>query len=170
MRSKNYGHTLNRKALTLRANLERVSRFHASIFRFCSSQIFVARAVPRGAIDSVRPRTAAMPHDEDHENSTTNANGDVDETQSQKAPNPPPPAQRWSLFSIPSPLRQLFNKFPLVTYAANDLPARASGSRERHALYIFATEESAREGRPSYNPGCLKWQVCLLARSFVKCF
>jgi metaxin len=26
-------------------------------------------------------------------------------------------------------------------------------------LHVFTTEEDAKNGRPSFNPGCLKWQV-----------
>jgi len=62
-----------------------------------------------------------------------------------------------NIFSVPAPIRQLFDKFPLVTYPQNDLPLRTH--RDRHVLYVFVTEDGAAAGAPSYNPACLKWQV-----------
>lgn len=67
-----------------------------------------------------------------------------------------PPQQWWSM---PTPIRRLFDKFPLRTYPANKLPQRATGDRSQHLLYVFTTPEAARRGNPSFNPGCLKWQV-----------
>ncbi|KAG6252033.1 hypothetical protein E4U24_000840, partial [Claviceps purpurea] len=64
------------------------------------------------------------------------------------------------LFTAPQPIRTLFKLFPLRVHDAEALPARAPDRvRERARLHVFSTEEDARLGRPSYNPGCLKWQV-----------
>lgn len=63
-------------------------------------------------------------------------------------------------FRIPPLIKRVFDEFPLVTYEANELPIRATKLGTQHALYIFATEEGARDGRPSFNPACLRWQVC----------
>ncbi|TGO30831.1 hypothetical protein BPAE_0003g01160 [Botrytis paeoniae] len=74
------------------------------------------------------------------------------------------------LFSIPRPVKKLFDKVPVVTYPANELPQRSPGARGRRndrdarlpSLYIFCREgEEENEGRPSFNPGCLKWQTFL---------
>ena len=69
------------------------------------------------------------------------------------------PQQRGSIFTIPPPLKRLFDTFPLVTYPANQLPLRAPRNRHQHALYVFTTADGAVSGAPSYNPSCLKWQV-----------
>jgi hypothetical protein len=73
----------------------------------------------------------------------------------------PPPQPSHSLFSVPTPIKQLFDRFPILTYAANDLPQRAPRKRNAHMLYVFATERGVAEGAPSYNPACLKWQVSI---------
>lgn len=73
------------------------------------------------------------------------------------------------LFSIPKPVKKLFDKVPIITYPANGLPQRSPGAKnsknDRDArlpsLYIFCREGEEDEGKPSFNPGCLKWQVCL---------
>lgn len=69
-----------------------------------------------------------------------------------------------SIFSIPAPIKRVFNQFPLITYAENELPLRAPTpkSREEHVLHVFTTARDAQDGRPSYNPNCLKWQTYLL--------
>ncbi|KAL9126506.1 MAG: hypothetical protein Q9217_004452 [Psora testacea] len=64
----------------------------------------------------------------------------------------------------PRPIRRVFDKFPLVTYDANELPQRSATLRSEHALYVFITVERANKRRPSFNPGCLKWQAYLLFR------
>jgi hypothetical protein len=71
------------------------------------------------------------------------------------------PAAKTSYFSIPAPLRRIFDQFPLVTYPENESPLRVSRHRDQDVLHIFATEEDARNGRPSFNPACLKWQTYL---------
>lgn len=70
---------------------------------------------------------------------------------------------------LPSAIKVLFDKVPLVTYDTNPLPARSSKSSKRPRLYVFSTPEDAAAGRPSFNPTCLKWQVCILQKiSFFK--
>ncbi|KAK4546887.1 hypothetical protein LTR36_001619 [Oleoguttula mirabilis] len=64
-----------------------------------------------------------------------------------------------SFFTIPPPVKRIFDKFPLVTYAENELPSRAPKERGKHVLHIFTSEEDARKGRPSFNPACVKWQA-----------
>ncbi len=65
------------------------------------------------------------------------------------------------LVSIPRPLKRLFDKFPLHTYPANELPVGSPRRNKLPTLYIFSDDEDARLGKPSYHPGCLKWQVCV---------
>jgi metaxin len=79
-----------------------------------------------------------------------------------------PPTPR--LLAIPQPLRRLFNAFPLHTLPPNALPYRSpsssaspsssssSSSAGHHRLYIFTDNA---DGRPSYNPSCLKAQSAL---------
>lgn len=77
------------------------------------------------------------------------------------------PAPPWQ-WPIPRPLQYLFDSVPLRVYEATELPARSrpATSDTLPTLYVFASEEDARLGRPSFNPGCLKWQVsfCLPLR------
>lgn len=63
------------------------------------------------------------------------------------------------IFEVPGPVRQLFDRFPLRTYPANELPQRSPRRREEHSLYIFTTWQASQNGEPSFNPTCLKWQV-----------
>lgn len=72
-----------------------------------------------------------------------------------------------SIWSLPPPVKRIFDKFPLTTYEANEVPARAPRNRSKHVLHVFTTEEHARSGRPSFNPGCLKWQVSQVDRKAV---
>jgi metaxin len=69
-----------------------------------------------------------------------------------------------SVFSIPLPVKRLFDKFPLVTYAPNDLPHPSSGAGKGrgHVLFLWTAHEDASERVASFNPNCLKWQVSLL--------
>lgn len=62
-------------------------------------------------------------------------------------------------FTVPAPVKRLFDKFPLTTYPANEIPQR-SQSNGANQLFVFTDARGAREGRPSFNPQCLKWQVC----------
>ena len=76
-----------------------------------------------------------------------------------------PPTASWtqkqqsSIFRIPTPLKRVFDKFPLVQYEENELPLRAAKDKSQHVLHVFTTDADAKDGRPSFNPGCLKWQV-----------
>ncbi|GAB7365641.1 hypothetical protein MBLNU230_g6705t1 [Neophaeotheca triangularis] len=67
--------------------------------------------------------------------------------------------QQRGWFSIPPALKEIFDRYPLVEYARNELPLRAPRKREENVLYIFTTERDARAGRASFNPACLKWQT-----------
>jgi metaxin len=67
-----------------------------------------------------------------------------------------------ALFSIPTPLKKLFDLVPVVVYPPNQLPQRAPKSSRVPSLYVFSTEQGAAAGRPSFNPSCLKWQVSTL--------
>jgi hypothetical protein len=62
-------------------------------------------------------------------------------------------------FSIPAPVKQLFDLVPVVTYPPNQLPLRAPKSARIPSLYVFSKDQDAAAGRPSFNPSCLKWQV-----------
>lgn len=69
-------------------------------------------------------------------------------------------ASKTPWFTTPAPIKRLFDKFPLTTYPPNELPRREGRIGAQCTLYIFATDEDVRGDRPSFNPGCLKWQVC----------
>lgn len=64
-------------------------------------------------------------------------------------------------YSPPEPIKRAFDKFPLATYTPNTLPRRSPRDRSKNVLHIFASEIVARQGGPSHNPGCLKWQAYL---------
>jgi len=64
-----------------------------------------------------------------------------------------------NLFSIPAPVKRLFDKVPVLVYPPNELPRRTPRSTKLASLYVFIGDEDAAAGRPSFNPGCLKWQV-----------
>ncbi|KAF1944029.1 hypothetical protein EJ02DRAFT_452871 [Clathrospora elynae] len=66
-----------------------------------------------------------------------------------------------SIFSVPAPIKQLFDRFPLHTYALHELPQRAPRHRNAHVLYLFTSDEGVLTGAPSHNPACLKWQAYL---------
>lgn len=83
-----------------------------------------------------------------------------DDSQSAAASSGPLKQERTSpWFSVPEPVRRVFDKFPLRTYPTNDLPRRSPRRRKTATLYIFTSPKSARRGAPSFNPACLKWQV-----------
>jgi len=63
--------------------------------------------------------------------------------------------------SIPPAIKTLFDQFPITTYAANEPPQRAPKFSRTPDLYIFSSDENVAAGRPSFNPGCLKWQTFL---------
>ncbi|KAL6235934.1 hypothetical protein BDW75DRAFT_239665 [Aspergillus navahoensis] len=64
-------------------------------------------------------------------------------------------------FSVPAPIKRVFDRFPLLTYPANDLPHHAGSGRNGNQLFVFIDAAGARRGRPSFNPQCLKWQAYL---------
>lgn len=68
-------------------------------------------------------------------------------------------AVSWPFFTTPQPIKRLFDKFPLYTYPHNELPERTAQHRDQNVLYIFTNDGRAYRGLPSFNPGCLKWQV-----------
>lgn len=63
-------------------------------------------------------------------------------------------------FSVPAPVKRVFDRFPLITYPENDLPYHAWSTRRGNQLFVFSDVAGARRGAPSFNPQCLKWQVC----------
>src|SRR5215469_11359138 len=66
-----------------------------------------------------------------------------------------------SLFSIPPPLKLLFDRVPLITYSANEHPIRSSNLLHGpdHKLFIWTSSKGAEHDAASFNPSCLKWQV-----------
>lgn len=79
---------------------------------------------------------------------------------------PPAPTR---MLAVPGPIAALFNRVPLAVYPPNDLPLRSPSSdthRDTPILYVFTTSNGARTGAPSFNPSCLKWQVCSSPTSF----
>lgn len=70
--------------------------------------------------------------------------------------------QKRGFFDIPQPLKRIFDKFPLVAYDANQLPSRSPKRRQEHILYVFASDDDAKQENASFNPACLKWQVSSL--------
>lgn len=82
-------------------------------------------------------------------------------------PGPTMPDTPRDFFSIPAPIKRIFDKFPLTTLPANDLPQRATPSRHGNKLFVFTDPSGARRGSPSFNPQCLKWQVGVPGRGFV---
>jgi len=65
------------------------------------------------------------------------------------------------LFSIPAPVKQLFDLVPLVTYPPNQLPVRSPKPARIPSLYVFSKDQDTAAGRPSFHPSCLKWQTFL---------
>ncbi|BCS18540.1 putative mitochondrial outer membrane protein (Sam35) [Aspergillus puulaauensis] len=64
-------------------------------------------------------------------------------------------------FSVPAPVKRVFDRFPLITYPENDLPYHAWSTRRGNQLFVFSDVAGARRGAPSFNPQCLKWQAYL---------
>ncbi|KAF1815546.1 hypothetical protein P152DRAFT_391115 [Eremomyces bilateralis CBS 781.70] len=73
--------------------------------------------------------------------------------------------RRRSIFAIPAPVKQLFNRFPLAMYDANELPLSAPRSRELLRLYVFADGGGDGLEVVSFNPSCLKYQAYLRFRN-----
>ena len=78
---------------------------------------------------------------------------DQDETD----PIPAPPLHQ--LFSVPTPIKRIFDRFPLVTYPPNELPRRSAPHARRNRLFVFIDIAGALQREPSFNPQCLRWQV-----------
>ncbi|CAG7936194.1 unnamed protein product [Penicillium nalgiovense] len=79
-----------------------------------------------------------------------------------KGPDSPPEESNASpFFTVPAPIKRLFDKFPLTTYPANEIPQRLRPHDNVNQLYVFTDASGARHGRPSFNPQCLKWQAYL---------
>ncbi|KAL8814908.1 MAG: hypothetical protein Q9223_005911 [Gallowayella weberi] len=84
----------------------------------------------------------------------------ADDDKSQRN-NARPKNARSPWLTTPKPIRRLFDQFPLLTYPLNELPVRKPIERKKHTLYVFAREDDAQHGAPSFNPTCLKWQTYL---------
>ncbi|KIW13435.1 hypothetical protein PV08_08623 [Exophiala spinifera] len=67
----------------------------------------------------------------------------------------------FSWFSLPQPIKRIFDRFPLIVYPPNVLPQRAPGRRSENILYIFQSDVPPSRDAPSFNPSCLKWQAYL---------
>ncbi|KHJ35534.1 putative mitochondrial outer membrane protein [Erysiphe necator] len=65
------------------------------------------------------------------------------------------------IFSVPTPVKKIFDKVPIVIYPPNRLPQRSSSCDNFPSLYVFSREQDAIVGKPSFNPSCLKWQTFL---------
>lgn len=65
-----------------------------------------------------------------------------------------------SFFRLPLAVRRIFDIFPLKCLPANDLPRRSPRDEDVNVLHIFTTGAAAADEAPSFNPACLKWQVC----------
>ncbi|EXJ93272.1 hypothetical protein A1O1_01664 [Capronia coronata CBS 617.96] len=103
--------------------------------------------------------------DHDHENTDINSNGFANPKTARTArtPNKPksPELSTTSWWSLPHPVKCVFEKFPLITYPENELPQRAPRHQNENILYIFQTLEPRARDAPSFNPSCLKWQAYL---------
>lgn len=87
-------------------------------------------------------------------------NGERDRAASKSLPaEPQSHNSRRSFFTIPAPVKRVFDKFPLITYLENGFPLRAPSVGTENLLWLFTSVEGAENGRPSFNPSCLKWQV-----------
>ncbi|RJE18563.1 Mitochondrial outer membrane protein [Aspergillus sclerotialis] len=71
------------------------------------------------------------------------------------------PDRAHDIFSVPAPIKRVFDKFPLVILPSNDLPRRSNTSQNGNKLFVFTDRTGAKHGRPSFNPQCLKWQAYL---------
>lgn len=105
-----------------------------------------------------------MPQDglEDEKTASEMREADKEETESLRAESKHTSTtarQKRSWFAVPPPIRYLFDHTPLITYHPNGLPIWSPRTRHQNALYIFTTPEEAASNVPSFNPGCLKWQV-----------
>ncbi|KAL4879405.1 hypothetical protein BJY04DRAFT_95530 [Aspergillus karnatakaensis] len=71
------------------------------------------------------------------------------------------PRRARDFFAVPAPVKRVFDRFPLFTHPANELPHSAWSTRRENQLFVFTDAAGARRGRPSFNPQCLKWQAYL---------
>ncbi|PLB35020.1 putative mitochondrial outer membrane protein (Sam35) [Aspergillus candidus] len=78
-----------------------------------------------------------------------------------QAPPTAPVTRARDYFTVPAPIKRIFDQFPLITYSPNELPQSAWATQHGNRLFVFADPGSARRGRPSFNPQCLKWQAYL---------
>lgn len=88
----------------------------------------------------------------------TEANTKDEQRSTRPSSQKPPPSSWWSL---PPAIRRVFDRFPLITYAASSLPQRAPRNRHENVLYIFQSDDPNLRDTPSFNPSCLKWQAYL---------
>ncbi|KAL4915921.1 mitochondrial outer membrane protein [Aspergillus aurantiobrunneus] len=79
----------------------------------------------------------------------------------QRPDNRREPRRVRDFFSVPAPVKRVFDRFPLLAYPENDLPHCAWSTRRGNQLFVFTDAAGARRGRPSFNPQCLKWQAYL---------
>ncbi|KAL4806692.1 hypothetical protein BDV18DRAFT_118955 [Aspergillus unguis] len=79
----------------------------------------------------------------------------------QRPDNRREPRRVRDFFRVPAPVKRVFDRFPLLTYPANDLPYYSGSARQGNQLFVFIDAAGARRGRPSFNPQCLKWQAYL---------
>ncbi|KAI9693778.1 MAG: hypothetical protein M1822_003049 [Bathelium mastoideum] len=70
-----------------------------------------------------------MPQDDPNVASADPKNSQPDASTSRSASH--------NLFRIPAPIKRIFNRFPLLSYPANELPLRAPRARTQHALYTY---------------------------------
>jgi metaxin len=71
------------------------------------------------------------------------------------------------VFTIPPPIKHLFETFPLVVLPANSAPIRTAPvhyptSSSGHVLFTWTTSSDSRIA--SFNPTCLAWQLFLRSR------
>ncbi|KAL3479748.1 hypothetical protein BJX99DRAFT_221702, partial [Aspergillus californicus] len=64
-------------------------------------------------------------------------------------------------FSVPAPVKRVFDRFPLLALSPNELPHCALPTPRVNRLFVFIDAAGARRGQPSFNPQCLKWQAYL---------
>ncbi|KAL1997443.1 hypothetical protein VTN49DRAFT_883 [Thermomyces lanuginosus] len=84
-----------------------------------------------------------------------------DDEATPKVPSRAPSRTSRDFFSIPAPIKRIFDRFPLVTYPANPLPGRRDRDIKQNELFVFIDPAGAQRGAPSYNPQCLRWQAYL---------
>ncbi|KAG8928690.1 hypothetical protein FRC02_006601 [Tulasnella sp. 418] len=68
-----------------------------------------------------------------------------------------------SLISLPEPLRQFFNSFPLYTYSSDD-KVNASATPAKPTLWILPPPKNDEPSRLSGDVECLKWQTYISLR------